>query len=52
MTTRYKRTLRRRFWNWCDDLAWTWNRHGDGFVGGFLFGMLMVLVVFEIVWSV
>lgn len=52
MTTRYKRTLRRRFWTWYDDCAYWYDRNHEGLISGFVFGVLCVVIVFEVVWSI
>ena len=52
MATFYKRSIRRRFYSWIDDIKWKWDRHREGFLCGFSFGVLVAVIVFELVWSV
>lgn len=50
--TRYKRNISARITMFYDDLAWKWNRHKEGFWCGFLFGVLCVVLVTELVLGV
>ena len=51
MITFYRRkTLRRRFWSFCDDCQCWLDRHGKWFIGGFWLGVLSMCIVADIVW--
>lgn len=52
MATRYKRNISARIARFYDDCAWKWNRHKSGFFSGFVFGVLCVVLVTELVLGV
>lgn len=52
MTSLYRRkTLRRRFWSFCDDYQWKIQTYGKWVFGGFMLGVLSMVIVAEIVWK-
>lgn len=46
------KTLRRRFWSFCDDCEWWWEKNRQGFIGGFILGALAVLIATEFAFGV
>ena len=50
MTSLYRRkTLRRRFWSFCDDCQWWLEKNKQGLIGGFMLGVFIMVIVAEIV---
>jgi hypothetical protein len=54
MTTRYKRSLRRRIYEWCDQVSWTICTTGfkEGFCAGLMVSVFSVLMAYYLVVSI
>lgn len=48
MTTRYRRTMRKRLQTAYDDWQWWWSRNGVAMVEGFALGLLGGIIVVEL----
>jgi len=51
MTSFNHRTRRKVIYRFLDDCCWNWNRHKEGFLTGFFFGVFVVIFAWYLVWG-